>query len=725
MQADPRSRSILFAVAAAGMASLLAQVVLLREVLASSHGNELVLGVVLAGWLSLTGLASALGGRWRARPEVARRSLAVVLQLAPVLLLASLGLVRFTEPSTLGQDQSLAVVVASALVALAPASTLGGLCFAWAVAAADGTRQVSRVYVAETFGMAAAGLVFHFVMARSMGSAWGLWGAGAVCVVAGWGVSSGGGSGRWRMLIGVALVVGTGLSVGSVTASLQNARYPGVAVLASRPSRHGLLAVLDRNGQHIFVHDGVLLFTSEDTAAAEEMVHLPLLLHPGPRRILMVGGGLGGGLAEALAHDPVAIDYAEMDPEVLSLARTFADIRTRAALADARVRAMGEDARRVLRESPRRYDVILIDLPIPQNALQARLSTDTCFADAREALAPGGILVLVTPGSDVHLDRAAKQRHASVLATLRSAFPSVGVAPGAQTFFWASERTVDARAVDLIARLRARHLVPSHVGAVWLADRLLPFHVDGYLRSLAAVDGVINRDFRPVVYLFGLVENLERVSPAAGRVAQSIARPWGAVWLVVVFGLAVAVVLVLARRGRGRTVLAVGAAGGAAMALQMVLLLAFQAIEGHLYHALGALMASSMVGMALGAWLAPSIFHRARALAETCMLAAGLAACVPLVLGLARMVPWAATAIVVLLAMMVGITTGMVFPVAVQVSAKTGLAARLYAWDLLGAASAAAGTSLLAVPLLGLYPVAWLSVAACAAAGFANLWQRA
>jgi spermidine synthase len=376
MQADPRSRSILFAVAAAGMASLLAQVVLLREVLASSHGNELVLGVVLAGWLSLTGLASAFGGRWRARPEAARRSLAVVLQSAPALLLASLWLVRYTEPSTLGQDQSLPVVVAAALIALVPASTLGGLCFAWAVAAADGSRQVSSVYVAETLGMAAAGLVFHFVLARSVGSAWGLWGAGALCAVAGWGLKSWGAPGRWRLLVGVAVVAGTGLCVGSVTASLQSARYPGVAVLASQPSRHGLLAVLDRNGQHIFVHDGVLLFTSEDTAAAEERIHLPLLLHPSPQRILMVGGGLGGGLAQALEHDPVAIDYAEMDPEILALARTFADARTRAALSDARVHTMGQDARRVLRESSRRYDIILIDLPIPQNALQARLSTD-------------------------------------------------------------------------------------------------------------------------------------------------------------------------------------------------------------------------------------------------------------------------------------------------------------------------------------------------------------
>ena len=52
---------------------MLSQVVLLREILASSQGNELVLGMVLALWLLLTGLASAAGGRVAHRPEQAAR----------------------------------------------------------------------------------------------------------------------------------------------------------------------------------------------------------------------------------------------------------------------------------------------------------------------------------------------------------------------------------------------------------------------------------------------------------------------------------------------------------------------------------------------------------------------------------------------------------------------------------------------------------------------------
>jgi spermidine synthase len=492
-------------------------------------------------------------------------------------------------------------------------------------------------------------------------------------------------------------------------------------VLSVRPSRYGLLAVLARGEQRIFVHDGVLLFTTEDEAMAEETVHLPLLLHPNPRRILMVGGGLGGGLVQALAHAPARIDYAEMDPEVLSLARVFASDRTRAALDDPRVHALSEDARRVLRAASARYDVILIDLPVAQNALQARLATQACFADARRALAPGGLLALVTPGSDAYLDRAARLRHASVLATLRAVFPSVGAIPGAHSFFWASESEVVARPALLVARMRERGLVLSRIGPTWIADKLLPFHLQDYARSLAGVQGMVNHDFRPVVYLLGLAEELERMSPALAHAALATLRPHAHEALIALGTLVVLAFVLLARRGRARPGLAVWTAGAAALALQMVVLLAYQAILGHLYHALGVMTAAGMIGMALGAWASSRWLRGRKVLAWACLLAAATCALAPPGLSLARVLPSWASMLVALLAFVVGVGTGSVYPAAVQVSAQADAPARLYAWDLVGAAGAAAGTSLLAVPLLGFFPVAWLAAAACAAAGLASL----
>jgi spermidine synthase len=273
----------------------------------------------------------------------------------------------------------------------------------------------------------------------------------------------------------------------------------------------------------------------------------------------------------------------------------------------------------------------------------------------------------------------------------------------------------------LVPRLAQRGLHLAQVGQTWLFDRLLPFHADNYRRALATALPIENRDFRPVVYLYGLVENLQRLSPALARAALALVRAPRAPWFAAASILGLAVLAVFVRRGRPTPAFAALAAGAAGMALQMVLLLAFQALRGHLYHALGGLLAGFMAGMAAGALVAGKFLNRPRVLAHACAGAAAAGVLVPLAIELARAVPEWGAGIIVVVTVLVGACTGAVYPVAVHVAARPGAAARLYAWDLAGAAVAAALASLLAIPLLGLVPVALLSAALCAAAALANL----
>jgi spermidine synthase len=719
MELTAASRSIHCAVAAAGAASLFAQVVLLREILASSQGNELVLGVVLALWLLLTGIASAIGGRMSQKPEHSARRLGLLLNVAPLLLLSSLWLTRLAGPQAVGQVPGILALMLAALVALIPACLVGGLGFAWAVAALADSGKAATLYGVETIGSAAAGLLFHFLLADRLPSVWIVFLAGAFCVAASVPLA-------WQRrsvaaIASLMVIVLAALACPRISADLASARFPGEQVVSLQPSRYGLLAVVARGEQRAFFHDGMLLFTSEDEIAAEESIHLPLLLHPNPRRILLLGSGLGGGLAEALRHAPEQLDYVEIDPGLFPLAEKFADERTRAALADPRVHAISVDGRRLLGDSVGRYDVILIDLPIPQNALLARFFSRECFEAVRRALSPGGVFALATPGSDAYLDSAARQRHASLMATLRAVFPAIGVAPGSQTIVWAAEKYVDARPVVLVRRLDERRLHLAQVGPTWLFDRLLPFHAEDYWRELATALPIEDRDFRPVVYLFGLIENLQRFSPALAHATLTLVRsPWAA-WGVAIGVLGVALLVVLVRRGRPSPGFAVAVAGAAGMALQMVLLLAFQALRGHLYHALGGLLAGFMAGMAMGALAAGHFLDRPRVLARACAGAAVAGALVPFAIACARAWPgWGAT-IIVAVTVLVGACTGAVYPVAVHVAARPSAGARLYAWDLAGASGAAALTALLAIPLLGLVPVAFLSAALCASAALANL----
>ena len=86
-------------------------------------------------------------------------------------------------------------------------------------------------------------------------------------------------------------------------------------------------------------------------ATVEELAHFPLLAHPAPRTVLVVGGGAGGVLAEILKHETVSrIDYVEIDPLLLGTIRDFPTPLTAGELASPRVRLHFGDARLFLRQ---------------------------------------------------------------------------------------------------------------------------------------------------------------------------------------------------------------------------------------------------------------------------------------------------------------------------------------------------------------------------------------
>ena len=73
-------------------------------------------------------------------------------------------------------------------------------------------------------------------------------------------------------------------------------------LLAAQNSIYGSLAVVGTDASRSLFENGLIVMTVPDPAAAEEAVHFALLEHPEPHRLLLIGGGMNGSIAEALAH---------------------------------------------------------------------------------------------------------------------------------------------------------------------------------------------------------------------------------------------------------------------------------------------------------------------------------------------------------------------------------------------------------------------------------------
>lgn len=152
----------------------------------------------------------------------------------------------------------------------------------------------------------------------------------------------------------------------------------------------------------------------------EPLVHPAALAHPEPRSVLVIGGGDGGSAEEALKHPTVRrVVLAELDEEVIRIARQHLRAVHRGALDDPRVEIRIGDAFRYVQGSDERFDLILFDLTDPETPAR-RLYSSEFFELVRRRLNSGGAIVMHI-GSPIY-DPGRVRR---LLADLRAVFPVV------------------------------------------------------------------------------------------------------------------------------------------------------------------------------------------------------------------------------------------------------------------------------------------------------------
>ena len=129
---------------------------------------------------------------------------------------------------------------------------------------------------------------------------------------------------------------------------------------------------------------------------------LPLLLHPAPQHVLFLGLGTGVTSAAAAEDSALQVDVVELLPEVVSAARYFTGQLSEAA--NARLHVMTADARRHVRASERRYDLIVSDNFHPARSGSGALYTVEHFEAVRARLASGGIFCQWLPLHQLDLE---------------------------------------------------------------------------------------------------------------------------------------------------------------------------------------------------------------------------------------------------------------------------------------------------------------------------------
>ena len=148
-----------------------------------------------------------------------------------------------------------------------------------------------------------------------------------------------------------------------------------------------------RDYGRMLVLDDVINCTEFDEFCYHEMiVHPALFAHPNPKRVLVVGGGDGGCVREALKHPGVAeVHLCEIDERVVVLSQELLP-SVSSALSNERVKILHLDGVAWVKEHPDFYDVIIVDSTDPIGPAQALFEFEF-YQACRDALREEGILI--------------------------------------------------------------------------------------------------------------------------------------------------------------------------------------------------------------------------------------------------------------------------------------------------------------------------------------------
>ncbi len=145
----------------------------------------------------------------------------------------------------------------------------------------------------------------------------------------------------------------------------------------------------------VLLLDGVIQITERDEFVYQEMLaHVPLLIHPEPKRVLVIGGGDGGVLRRVLQHSNVAhAAMVEIDGEVIRLSREFLPKIAGDAWNDPRAEIIVGDGIAHVREAQdASVDVIIVDSTDPVGVGEV-LFTDEFYQNCARVLTPDGLIV--------------------------------------------------------------------------------------------------------------------------------------------------------------------------------------------------------------------------------------------------------------------------------------------------------------------------------------------
>ncbi len=675
---------------ALGFISIGTQIYLVREVMMVFNDNELIIGLVIATWMLITGIGSSLGRftSFLERRESLLCAFLVLTGILPSFMVAGLDLLKvFLVP--FGSMADLWMVMGACILVQMPFCLLNGFLFSYLSVSSAGTSP-GVSYSWESLGSMVSGGLVNFLFLWFTGPFLGLLMLTTIylLLVIFFMITA---APKKQVLVVIFISLGCIVFSGTIDfkALTEKMLYPSQHVISTVTTPFGKVVITKNADQLNFYDNGILLFSSGNQISNEENVHYAMVQQPNPANILIISGGFSGTVAEVLKYKPVRIDYVELNPSLIEIA-----VRYTHQLCHPCVHVYQADARKFIRNTTNRYDVVLVNLPAPSTLQLNRYYSMEFLMEARRKMNPGAIIAYsLPPGGDYMSDKASRL-NAVLWNTLKQCFAEILILPSGRNYFLASDSSLSG---DIPGLIQSRGIKTVYVNKYYLDFSQLKQRSQYVTQSVTQPgpvirSGEINRDFTPVAVWYQTSWWLSQF-----KTTQVV--------ILLVFIVVMAFLLITLNPLNAGLF-----AGGFTLASsEMIIIFGLQVLCGYLFQAIGAIFMVFMFGLAAGSGLRFKTRHLQTPGAYRWLQVslALLAILIPVMiecLSNTAASEWLINLVLAMLAFSAACIVGMEYRLAVLLSAKTArkTVAGNYAAEMWGAAAGAFLTTLFLIPTIGI-----------------------
>jgi spermidine synthase len=633
-----------------GCYATIAQVILVREFLNIFYGNELCLGIVFGAWFSGIAIGAFAGLKIERISRYAiivfGISLLAMCIVLPVQII-SIRCIRGILNVGVGEYISFLPLLFTSFGLILPFSFIIGFIFPFSSkviqgATSDIASDIGSVFIIESIGSLIGGIVFSFFLVTRLHPF-------KVLILLNASLSfllfflficfddtENRKTKKVLKFISLAFTLSMIMvwfspvpdKIETLSAKIRwKTLNPNIELVKSVDSKYQHIDIGRQSGQYSIYLNGQYAASFPNEYEYAQVAHLVMTQHPSPKHVLLLGCGLGGLISEMLLYPIETLDYVELDQKLLPAVEEHLSASDKRALSDRRITIFNQDGRYYIKNTSKKnyYDIVLISIPDPSTAFLNRFYTVDFFKEVQDVLKHDGVFATSVSSAVTYIGKEVGSYTGSLYCTLHNTFKNVLVTPGQTNYYFACNRdgiiTLDIK--TLTERYVSPQISSDYFTEYIFYTLLQPEQVQFIEAQLSKrKDLILNTDVKPVTYFLNLTLWTALTGSNMHELFLRLNKTGLKSFLIpIIAALIGRIIYIVIKRSKGadfyntrhlRTncLIVLATTGFTGIAIEILLMYAFQNIYGYIYEKMGIIVAIFMVGLALGGYIANSIIQK-------------------------------------------------------------------------------------------------------------------